>query len=49
MLFNLDTFVAEPRLDIFNGLKKADLLQIGQHYKLVVNSSMEKETLRNLF
>ena len=46
MLFNLDTFVAEPRLDEFIGLKKADLLQIGQHYKLAVNSSVGKGDIK---
>ena len=29
MAFNLDSFVVEPQLDKFNGLKKAKLLQIG--------------------
>ena len=48
MSSNLNTFVAQPQLDEFNRLKKADLRQIGQHYKLAVNSSMGKEILRNL-
>ena len=48
MSFNLDTFVAEPRLNEFNGLKKANLLLIGQHYKLAVNSSMGKEDIKKL-
>ena len=48
MSFNLDTFVAEPRLDKFNGLKKADLLQISLHYKLAVNSSMGKGDIKKL-
>ena len=48
MSFNLDTFVAEPRLDEFNRLKKANLLLIGQHYKLAVNSSMGKGDIKKL-
>ena len=46
MLFNLNTIVAEPQLVEFNGVKKADLLQIGQHYKLAVNSSMGKGDIK---
>ena len=48
MSFNLDTFIAELRLDEFNGLKKADLLQIRQHYKLTVNLSMGKGDIKKL-
>ena len=48
MSFNLDTFVAEPRLDEFNGLKKANLLQIEQHYKFAVNLSMDKGDIKKL-
>ena len=48
MSFNLDNFVTEPRLDEFNGLKKANLLQIGQHYKLAVNLSMGKGDIKKL-
>ena len=46
MLFTLDTFVVELRLDDLNRLKKADVLQIGQHYKLAVNSSMGKGDIK---
>ena len=49
MLFNLDSFVAELRLDEFNRLKKINLLQIGQHYKLAVNLSMGKGDIKNSF
>ena len=48
MLFNLDSFVAEPQLDEFNVLKKAKLLQIGQHYNLTVNLSMGKRDIKKL-
>ena len=48
MSFNLDTFIAEPQLDEFNGLKKVDLLQIRQHYKLAVNLSMGKGDIKKL-
>ena len=46
MSFTLDTFVVELRLDDLNRLKKADVLQIGQHYKLAVNSSMGKGDIK---
>ena len=48
MSFNLDTFVAESRRDEFSGLKKADLLQIGQHYKLALNLSLGKGDIKKL-
>ena len=48
MSFNLEDFVAELRLDEFNRLKKADLIQLGQHYKLSVNSSMGKADIKNV-
>ena len=51
MSFDLSSFVAEPRLAELNNLKKAELMQIAQHYKLTVTSSivlthfMEEELL----
>ena len=48
MAFNLDIFVAELQFDEFNGLKKAELLQIRQHYKLMVNLSMGKGDIKKL-
>ena len=48
MSFNLNTFVVEPRLDKFNGLKKANLLQVAQHYKLVINLFMGKGDIKKL-
>ena len=48
MSFNMDTFMVELWLYKFNGLKKADLLQTKQHYKLAVNSSMGKGYIKKL-
>ena len=48
MSFNLESFVIEPQLDEFNGLKKADLILLGQHYKLSVNLSMVKGDIKKL-
>lgn len=47
-LLNLKSFVAEPRLDEFNGLKKLDLLQVGQYYKLLVNTYMSKGDIKKV-
>ena len=48
MSFNLESFVAEPQLDKFNGLKKADLILLGQHHKLSINLSMGKGDIKKL-
>ena len=48
MSFNIENFVAEPRLDEFNGLKKTDLLLLGQHYKLTVHLFMGKGDIKKL-
>lgn len=48
MLFNLESFVAEPQLDEFNGLKKSDSLQVGQYYKLSVNTSIGKGDIKKV-
>ena len=40
MAFNLQSFVGESRMEEFNSLKKAELLQVAQHFKLTVNTSM---------
>lgn len=43
------TSTAKLQLDTFNGLKKVDLLQLGQHYKVFVNSSMGKADIKKLY
>ena len=47
-MFNLDSFVAELSLDKSNELKKVNLLQIGQYFKVAVNLSMGKGGIKKL-
>ena len=47
-MFNPDSFVAELRLDKSNELKKVNLLQIGQYFKVTVNLSMGKGGIKKL-
>jgi len=42
MSFDVESFAACPTLEVFNSLKKAELLLVAQHYKLSVASSMGK-------
>ena len=48
MAFNLQSFVGEPRMEEFNSLKKAELLQVAQHFKLTVNTSMGKGEIKKI-
>ena len=48
MSFNLQSFVGEPRMEEFNSLKKAELLQVAQHFKLTVNTSMGKGEIKKI-
>ena len=48
ILFNLDSFVAELRLEKSNELKIVNLLQIGQYFKVAVNLSMGKGDIKKL-
>ena len=48
MAFNLQSFVSEPRTEEFNSLKKAELLQVAQHFKLTVNTSMGKGEIKKI-
>jgi len=46
--FNIDTFVEEPTLKVVKSLKKAELIQVTQHYKLEFNSTLKKSELKKL-
>ena len=48
MSFDLLSFVAEPQLAELNNLKKAELMQIAQLYKLAVASSMGKGEIKKI-
>ena len=48
MSFNAERFVASPTLEVFNSLKKAELLLVAQHYKLSVTSSMGKGEVKKI-
>ena len=48
MSFNLQSFVGEPRMEEFNSLKKAELLQVAKHFKLTVNTSMGKGEIKKI-
>ena len=46
--FNLEAFVKEPTLWVFNLLKKSQLIEVANHYKLEVNSSKKKVEIKLL-
>jgi len=46
MSFDVESFLASPTLEVFNSLKKAELLLVAQHYKLSVASSMGKGEIK---
>ena len=48
MSFNLSSFLEEPHIGEFRKLKKTELLELGQHFKLSVNSSQSKGEIRKL-
>ena len=41
--FNLEAFVREATLQIINLLKKPQLIEVANHYKLEVNTYFEEE------
>jgi len=45
---NIETFAEELTLKEVKLLKKAKLIQVAQHYKLEVNSTLEKSELKKL-
>ena len=47
MSFNLSSFLEEPHIEEFHKLK-TELLELGQHFKLSVNSSQSKGEIRKL-
>ena len=47
-MFNPDSFVAELRLDKSNELKKVNLLQIGQYFKVTVIVPMGKGCIKKI-
>jgi len=46
--FNIKTFVEEPTLKVVKALKKAELIQVAQHYKLEASSALKKSELKRL-
>jgi len=44
--FNLEAFVKEPTLQTVNLLRKAQLIEVANHYKLEVNGSMKKGEIK---
>ena len=48
MSFNLQSFVGEPQMEEFNSLKKVELLQVAQHFKLTVNNSTGKGEIKKI-
>ena len=48
MSFNLSSFLEEPHIEEFRKFKKTELLELGQHFKLSVNSSQLKGEIRKL-
>ena len=48
MSFEVESFAASPTLEVFNSLKKAELLLVAQHYKLSVTSSMGKGEVKKV-
>jgi len=46
--FNIEAFTKEPTLKVVKSLKKAELIQVAQHYKLEVNSTLRKSELKKL-
>ena len=46
--YDLETFVKEPSLWVVNLLKKSQLLEVANHYKLEVNNSKKKSEIKEL-
>ena len=47
-LFNIETFVEELTLKVVKSLRKTELIQVAQHYKLEVSSTLNKSELKKL-
>lgn len=48
MSFEVGTFLEEPQIEEFRKLKKSELLEVGQHFKLSVNSSQTKGEIKKV-
>ena len=46
--FNFETFVEELTLKVIKSLKMTELIQVAQHYKLEVSSTLKKSKLKKL-
>ena len=49
MSFDVNTFVAAPKLTRLTALKRSELVAIASHYDLEVNNGMRKADVRKLF
>jgi len=48
MSFELSSFLGDPQIEEFRKLKKIKLLEVGQHFKLPVNSSQKKGKIKKV-
>ena len=48
MSFDVDTFVADPKLTGLTTLKRSELVALANHYELEVHSGMRKADVRKL-
>jgi len=46
--FNFEKFVEELTLKVIKSLKMTELIQVAQHYKLEVSSTLKKSELKKL-
>ena len=46
MLFDVERFVTTPTVEELNSLKKNELLQLVQHYKLTADASLSKSQVK---
>ena len=45
--FNPEQFMASPSVELFDSLRKEELVSLGEHLGLVVNKSMKKLVIQN--
>jgi len=48
MVFEAEKFLKAPTLEVFNTLKKTELVLLAQHLKLKVKSNMRKQEIKNI-
>ena len=46
--FSIDSFVAKPTLSLLNSLKKSQLTELANYYKLAVSGSLKKGEIKKL-